>query len=297
MTRAGINRVLAATYQDVVSHHTLQNAAALSYYSVLAIFPSLILLSAVLAAFPLPDLFAHALGIMTQLLPFSTSRFIQGIVLSVLASRSGTWVSVGSLWLLWSSSAAFDALIEALDVAYDVKDPRAFWKTRLLAIGLALITGAFLAVVLIVMILGPRFADWLAQRIYLQHAFVLLWPFVHWGVAIGATIFAVETIYFLAPNVKQRLGATLPGAALAVASSLGLSYILGIFFRNFANYDLVYGTLGAFIVFMTWLYWIFFALLVGAELNAEVAKHSRQGALEQKISEEKQERGGLHHAA
>jgi membrane protein len=285
MTRAAIQRVLAKTWQDVQRHHTFQDAAALSYYFVLAIFPSLILLSEVLTSFALPDIFGRVLGVMAQLLPASTMELIQQVLWSVLRARRGTWISVGSLGLLWVSSAAFDALIEALNVAYDVEDPRPFWKTRLLAIGFGAITGTFLTVALAVMLLGPRFADWLAQRIYLRHFFVSLWPIVHWLIAIGTAILNVETIYFLAPNVKQRFLATLPGATLTVASWLGLSYLLGIYFRNFAHYDLVYGTLGAFIVFMTWFYWTSFAMLVGAELNAEVARESRQGALPPKATD------------
>jgi membrane protein len=283
MTRVAIKRALAETYKDILRHHTFQVAAALSYYFVLAVFPSLILLSAVMSSLPLPNLFGHVLTLMARLLPPSTVQLIRTILLSVLASRRGTWISVGTLGLLWVSSAAFDALIEALDIAYDVNDPRSFWQTRLMAIGLGAITGGFLTTALTVMILGPKFADWLAHRIYLHYFFILLWPFLHWIVAIGATVLAVETIYFLAPNVKQRFVATLPGATLAVASWLGLSYLLGIYFRNFANYDLVYGTLGAFIVFMTWFYWTSFALLLGAELNAEFAKQSRKGPLAPKI--------------
>lgn len=297
MTYAAIERALAETYRDILRHHTFQDAAALSYYFVLAVFPLLILLSAVLTSFPLPGLFGLVLGLMSRLLPGSTMGLIQGVLLNVLASRRGTWISVGTLGLLWVSSAAFDALIEALDIAYDVKDPRPFWKTRLLAIGLGIVTATFLTIALIVMILGPRFADWLAQRIYLQHIFVLLWPFLHWIIAVGATVLTVETIYFLAPNVKQRFVATLPGAAVAVSSWIGLSYLLGIYFRNFANYDLVYGTLGAFIVFMTWLYWTSFALLVGAELNAEVAKESRKGALGPKVRNPSSASDDLHRAA
>jgi membrane protein len=283
MMPAAMKRALAATYEDVLRHHTFQVAAALSYYFVLAIFPCLILLSAVLSSLPLPDLFAHVLGLMSRLLPPSTMQLISSVLASVLTSRRGAWVSVGTLGLLWVSSAAFDALIEALDIAYDVNDPRSFWKTRLMAIGLGVVTGSFLTIALTVMILGPRFAEWLARRIYLRHLFIVVWPFVHWVIAIGATILTVETIYFLAPNVKQRFRATLPGAALAVGSWLGLSYLLGIYFRHFANYDLVYGTLGAFIVFMVWFYWTSFALLVGAELNSEIAKESRKGPLAPKI--------------
>jgi membrane protein len=283
MTRAALKRALAETYNDILRHHIFQVAAALSYYFVLAIFPCLILLSAVLGSFPLPDLFEHVLGLMSRLLPPSTMQLISSVLAGVLTSRRGTWISVGTLGLLWVISAAFDALIEALDIAYDANDLRSFWKTRLLAIGLGVVTGSFLTIALTVMILGPRFAEWLARLIYLRHFFIVVWPVVHWVIAIGATILTVETIYFLAPNVKQRFRATLPGAALAVGSWLGLSYLLGIYFRHFANYDLVYGTLGAFIVFMTWFYWTSFALLVGAELNSEMAKESRKGPLVSKI--------------
>lgn len=283
MTLAGIQRALVRTYRDVLRHHTFQNSAALAYYFVLALFPSLILLSAVLGSVPLPNLFGGVLGLMSRLLPPPTMRLIQSVLLSVLASRRGAWISIGTLGLLWVSSAAFDALIEALDIAYDVGDPRPFWKTRLLAICLGFVTGTFLTMALAVMILGPRFADWLALQIHVRHSVVVLWPFLDWVIAVGATILTVEIIYYLAPNVRQRFGATLPGAAFAVGSWLGLSYLLGVYFRNFAHYDLVYGTLGAFVVFMTWFYWISFALLVGAELNSEIAKESSEGPLPAKI--------------
>jgi len=82
--------------------------------------------------------------------------------------------------------------------------------------------------------------------------------------------------------VKQRFVATLPGAILAVACWLGLSYLLGIYFRHFANFNKTYGTLGAAIGLMTWLYWTGFAMLVGAELNAELAKISDEGKLQEK---------------
>ena len=283
MTRAGFKRAITAAYNDLLRHHTFQAAAALSYYFVLAVFPALILLSAILRTFPLPNLFGNVLDVMSRLLPPDTMHLVRSILLSVIASRRGAWISVGTLGLLWVASAAFDALIEALDIAYDVNDPRPLWKTRLLAICLGIVSGALLTIALTTMILGPKFAEWLAYRVYLPKVFVLAWPMVHWTIAIGFTVLTVELIYFLAPNVKQRFLATLPGAFVAVGFWLGLSYLLGIYFRHFANYDRIYGTLGGFIVFMTWLYWTSFGLLVGAELNAEIAKESRKGALLTKI--------------
>jgi membrane protein len=112
--------------------------------------------------------------------------------------------------------------------------------------------------------------------------FVFFWPYIHWSIAVGFTILAVETIYFLAPNVKQRFLATLPGAVLAVGCWIAISYLLGVYFRSFANFNKTYGTLGAAIALMTWLYWSGFAMLVGAELNSELAKISSQGKIEEK---------------
>jgi membrane protein len=132
------------------------------------------------------------------------------------------------------------------------------------------------------MIVGPRFGAWLAGRVHLSYFFVVLWPYIHWSIAIGFTILAVEVLYFLAPNVKQRFLATLPGGILAVGCWLALSYPLGLYFRHFATFNKTYGTLGAGIALMTWLYWTGFAMLVGAELNSELAKISGGGKIEAK---------------
>jgi membrane protein len=132
------------------------------------------------------------------------------------------------------------------------------------------------------MIVGPRFGEWLAARIHLSSLFILLWPYIHWTIAVGFTILAVEVLYFLAPNVKQRFLATLPGAILAVGCWVGLSYLLGVYFRHFAHFNKTYGTLGAAVALMVWLYWTGFAMLVGAEMNSELAKISRAGRLQEK---------------
>jgi membrane protein len=105
---------------------------------------------------------------------------------------------------------------------------------------------------------------------------------IHWTIAFGFTILAVEALYFLAPNVKQQFRATLPGAVVAVGCWIGLSYLLGVYFRHFGNFNKTYGTLGAAIALMVWFYWTGFAMLVGAELNEELAKISEEGKLQEK---------------
>jgi membrane protein len=278
----GIKQALVFAYQDLLRHHTLQAAAALSYYFVLSVFPGLIFLSAVLGSLPLGDSFNHVLGLMGRLLPPDTMRLVSAVLRDVLSAHRGTWLSFGMLGIIWSASAGFAAVIEALDVAYDAQDDRPYWKTRLLSVGLAGICGVLLLTALGVMIVGPRFGDWLSTHFGLSSVFAVVWPPLRWGIAISFTVLAVELVYFLAPNVKQRFWATLPGAILSVAVWNGLSYLLGIYFAHFANFSRTYGTLAGFVAFMTWLYWTSFALLVGAELNAELAKQSKKGCIEPK---------------
>src|SRR6266568_6070272 len=251
MRPAGIRHGLVRTYADLERNHTMQMAAALSYYFVLSLFPALIFLSAVVAYLPVPDLFNQALALMARFLPPDSIGLVRRVLADVISPNKGGFLSFGILGTLWAASGGFAAAMDALNVAYEVKDDRPFWKTRPLAVGLAFMTGAFSLVALSVMIVGPRFGEWLAGRVHLSNLFILLWPYIHWTIAVGFAILAVEALYFLAPNVKQRFLATLPGAVLAVGCWICL-------------------------------YWTGFAMLVGAELNAELAKISSEGKLQQK---------------
>ena len=273
---------LFATYTDVTRNHIPQMAAALAYYFVLSLFPALIFLSAVVAYLPVPDLFNQALGLMARWLPPDSMGLIRRILADVITPNRRAFLSVGILGALWAASGGFAAAIEALNLAYEVKDDRPFWKTRPLALGLAFVIGFLLLIALSLMIVGPRFGEWLAAKVHLSRLFALSWPCIDWGIALGFNVLAIEVLYFLAPNVRQRFRATLPGAVLAVACWIGLSYLLGDYFRHFGSFNKTYGTLGAAIALMVWLYWTGFAILVGAELNAELAKVSPEGKLEEK---------------
>ena len=270
---------IVRTYDDVGSNHTLQMAAALSYYLVMSLFPALILLSAIVTYLPVPDLFGQALSLMARFVPADSMGLVRKVLADVITPNRGTFLSVGILGTFWAASGGFVAAIEALNIAYDVDETRPFWKTRPLAIGLMFLIGTLLLMALSIMIVGPRFGEWLTARMHLSQVFTAIWPYLHWTISVVFTILAVEALYFLAPNVKQRFLATLPGAVLAVGTWIGLSYLLGVYFRRFANFNKTYGTLGAAVALMVWLYWTSFAMLVGAELNAELAKVSAAGRI------------------
>jgi len=282
MTFAGCKKALARTYSDVNRYHTLQMAAALSYYFVLSLFPALILLSALVAYLQVPDLFNQALNLMARFIPGDSMGIVRRVLADVISPNRGTFLSFGLLGTLWAASGGFAATMEALNIAYEVEETRPFWKTRPLAVLLTFEIGGLLLVSLAVMILGPRFGEWLAAKAHVSRVFAIVWPYIHWIISVSFTVLAVEVLYFSAPNIEQRFLATLPGAVLAVGGWIGFSYLLGVYFRNFANFNKTYGTLGAAIALMVWLYWTGFAMLLGAELNAELAKVSKEGKIPQK---------------
>jgi len=218
---------------------------------------------------------------MGRVIPPDSMGLVRRVLADVITPNRGTFISFGILGTLWGASGGFAATIEALNIAYDVREDRPFWKTRPLAIALAFVIGGLMLLALAVMIVGPQFGGWLAGRVHLSFLFVLLWPYIHWSVAVFFTVLAVEILYFLGPNVKQRFLATLPGAVVAVGCWIGLSYLLGVYFRHFAHFNKTYGTLGAAIALITWLYWTGFGMLVGAELNSELAKISDKGPVEE----------------
>ena len=234
MRPASVKDALVRTYADVVQNHTMQMAAALAYYFVLSLFPALIFLSAVVAYLPVPDLFNQALALMARFLPVDSMGLVRRVLGDVVTPNRGTFLSFGILGTLWAASGGFAAIIEALDIAYQVKDDRPFWKTRPLAVGLAFIVGALVLISLSVMVVGPRFGEWLAGKIHLSGLFVLLWPYIHWTIAVGFTVVAIEALYFLAPNVKQRFLATLPEQFFLWAAGLACRTCSALIFATSA---------------------------------------------------------------
>jgi membrane protein len=270
MQLVNIKNAVLKVIRDVDENHTMAFAAALSHYFVLSLFPLLIFMSALVAYVPIPGVFNQILGMLARVVPPDSMGLVRKILADVVLSRHGSLLTFGIVFTIWSSSSGLAAMIEALNVAYDVPETRRIWTTRALAIGLTFLIGFLLLVALGVLIAGPKFGGWLAEKIEISQVFVAVWPFVRWSVAIGFTVVAVELLYFWGPNIRQKFQSTLPGAVIAVAGWIGLSYLLGIYFRHFAHYNTTYGTLGAAIALSVWFYWTSFIILVGAEFNSRL---------------------------
>jgi membrane protein len=252
-------------------NHTMAFAAALAYYFVLALFPFLIFLSVVVARLPLPDFFSPAMDLIARVVPASSMGPLKSLIRNTILSTHSRVLTFGILLTLWSASSGFTALIDALNTAYHVSETRRYWRTRSLAIGLTFSVGCLLVVALALLLVGPL----LTARLTEAFGMSTVWPYVRWAVAIACTVVAVELLYFVAPSVKCRFVSTLPGALIAVGGWIGLSDLLGIYFRYFSNYSRGYGSLGVALAFSIWLYWTGFLVLIGAQFNAELLQQAK----------------------
>src|SRR6201987_1498366 len=257
--------------RDMEKNHTMAFAAALSYYFVIALFPFLIFLSAIVAHLPLPDFFSQVMGLIARVVPAASMGPLRNLIKETILSRHSRLLTFGILFTLWSASSGFTALIDALNTAYKVSETRRYWKTRSLAIGLIFSVGCLLIVALALLLVGPILSARLTEAFGMR----TLWPGVRWAVAIACTVVAVELLYFVAPNLKCRFVSTLPGALIAVGGWIGLSDLLGIYFRYFSSYSRGYGSLGVALAFSIWLYWTGFLVLVGAQFNAGLLQEAR----------------------
>lgn len=274
-----VKRVIVGTVNDINLNHVLSFAAALSYYFVMAFFPALIALAALLAYLPIPHLFDTIVGTLARVVPAQSMGLIRKIVADVISPNRGALLSFGLIGTLWTCSSGFAAMIEALNVAYDVPETRPFWKTRLLAIELIFAVGTLVTLAFTFMILGPQFGEFLANRLGAARVWTVIWPILRYALAITFIVIAIEGLYYMAPNLKQRFVHILPGAVVAVIGWILLSDGLSVYFHRFAHLNKTYGVLGGGIGLLIWLYWSGFLILLGAELNSEILQVRGDGTL------------------
>lgn len=272
MTIRELKRAFVGAYNDVFRNHVFSISAGLAYFFVLSLFPLLIFLAALIAYIPVHDLFNQILDTMARFVPPDAMGAVREVVKSVLTPPRKGVLSFGLLGTLWAASGGFAALIDGLNVAYDVAETRPYWKVRLLSIGLTLVIGTLLVVGLIAILLGPQFGQWVSGRLGLAPVFAAIWPTLRWTITLVSVVFGIELLYFWAPNVKQQFRCTLPGAVIAVGVWLGASLGLGIYLRDYANFNATYGTLTGAIALMLWFFLTALAVLLGGEVNSELLK-------------------------
>jgi membrane protein len=281
--RDAISWSLITIYNDVYDEHLFVFAAGLSYYFVLSLFPLLVSMASLLGYIPIPHLFDGLLGLMARLVPGDGMSLVRNIVSDDVNHKHPHFLTLGLVFTVWTASSGFAAIIDGLDIVYRVRETRPFWKTRPIALGLTLLAGSLLLVAVGLMVEGTYFGTWAMSRFDLNPASFATWHYLRGGVATVFAVLAVEILYHFGPNVKRRFRDSLAGAIVAVTTWIGLSYLLGLYFRHFDSLDKTYGPLGAVIGLYLWFYLSGFAVLLGGEINFLHNELRNRGSLETSI--------------
>lgn len=251
-------------------------AAQLAFYFFLALFPALLLLVSLLALLPVDAQLAVIIQRVSALAPAEVVVVIRDQIERVRNGPPGGLLTLAVAGAIWSSSSAMTAIIGTVNRAYDIEEDRSWWKTRLLAIGLTLMLALFSVVAFTLVVGGVDLARWAAGSLSAGDLFMRAWSIAQWPVALLLVVLAIDLVYFVAPNADAEWTWLTPGSVLATALWLLASFGFKLYVGRFADYGAVYGSIGGVIVLLLWFYLSAFALLVGAELNAEIDRAMRE---------------------
>ncbi|NVI86592.1 YihY/virulence factor BrkB family protein [Actinomadura sp. BRA 177] len=248
-------------------------AAALTYYSILSIFPAILVVVSLvgLAGESATDDLIDNLGSMApgavRDLLVSSVRQLQGS-----SGGAGAIAIVSLLGAVWSASGYVGGFMKAANIVYDIPEGRPIWKTLPLRIGVTLITLVLLSASVIAVVVTGPLARKVGDVIGAGSQAVTVWNIAKWPVLLLVVAFLFMLLYWAAPNAKRGLRGLAPGGLLALALWLVASGLFALYVANFASYNKTYGSLAAIIIFLVWLWITNLAILLGAELNAELER-------------------------
>jgi membrane protein len=269
-------RVLKRTVREFQDDNLTDWAAALTYYSVLSLFPALIVLTALLGlAGRHPETTNSLLDIVDAIGPATAVENFRGTVESVVKNdaSAGALLTFGLVGAVWSASGYVGAFIRASNVIYEIGEGRPFWKLRPLQIAVTVVMVLLLAIVAISLVVTGPLAQAIGDVIGLGDTAVTVWSIAKWPVLLVIVMGMFAMLYYVAPNVKQpRLRWISPGGVVAVLAWIVASAAFGFYVANFGSYDKTYGSLAGVVVFLLWLWLSNVALLFGAEFDAELER-------------------------
>jgi len=262
-------RVLSEVQKDDV----FGRSAQLAYYFLLALFPLLLFLTSIIGLVMGSGTgLRHSLfNYLSQILPGDAFKLIDSTMYEVSAASGGGKVAFGIVAALWAASNGMSAITQALNVAYDVKETRPWWRQRLTAVGLTIALSVLIISALALVLYGERIIDHVAGGYGFGEVFIVTWKVLQWPIALCFMLVAFALIYYLAPDLHdQKWTWVTPGSVMGVGLWLLISFGFRAYLHFFNSYSKTYGTLGAVIILMLWLYLTGVAILVGGEVNSEI---------------------------
>ncbi len=261
--------------QQINQDDVFGRSAQLAYYFLLALFPLLIVLLSALGYFASAgtELRNSLMQYLAQAMPGSASQLVSQTITQVIEARGSGKIVLGLLGALWAASNGMGAIVETLNIAYGVKETRPYWKKRAVAVGLTAALAALILCALVLTLYGGKLAEFIGSTVGLGPAFVITWKIAQWPIVVACMGVGFALVYYFAPNVERpKWHWVSPGAAVGVVLWLLISFGLRIYLHFFNSYNQTYGSLGAVIILMLWLYLTGAAILIGGEVNSEIAK-------------------------
>ncbi|MEU4828750.1 YihY/virulence factor BrkB family protein [Actinomadura sp. NPDC023710] len=248
-------------------------AAALTYYSILSIFPAILVVVSLvgLAGQSATDNLVKNVG---SLAPGAVRNLLVSSIRQLEGGTGGAGVvAVLSLAAaVWSASGYVGAFMRASNAIYDVPEGRPFWKTVPLRIGVTLLTLVLLSASVIAVVVSGPLARKVGDTLGFGSEAVTVWGIAKWPVLVVVVGFLFSLLYWASPNAKRGFRWVTPGSALAIVLWLAASGLFALYVANFASYNKTYGSLAGIIIFLVWLWITNLAILLGAELDAELER-------------------------
>jgi membrane protein len=267
-------RALKATVQEFQRDDALGIAAQLAYYLILALFPFILVLVSLMGTFGSPELASEILAYFQRVMPEQAYDIIETFTANIISGQAEApgLFTFGILFTIWAASGAFAAIINALNRAYDVQETRPFWKVRGIAILMTLGLSVLILIGVLLLVLGPQIGEAIANVFGLEETFTLVWEVVRWPVALFFMVFTVALLYYFAPDVDQPFRWITPGGLIGVLLWVLASVGFNFYVSNFGSYNKTYGSIGAVIVLLLYLYISSLTILFGATLNATLVR-------------------------
>ena len=226
--------VIWRVFQNIFKKHLLLAAAGMAYYFLMALFPALVVLTAVVAHLPLKNGMQAATVFLGNLLPPPGVAVIDNLLTAIAPHRTSL-LSFSLITTLWLTSVGFKGVIWGLDMVYVDQTPRPLWLSRVLAFGLTFAVGLLLLLGVFLTIVGPVLARLVSRLVPVPDVWSRFWPYVQWSVSAVLLFAAIELLYLLVPRVPASWRVTLPGALFAALGWLALSWGLGIYLQYFGE--------------------------------------------------------------
>jgi len=265
-------KVWAASYADDV----LGRAAQLGFYFLLALFPALLGVTALIGMLPSHVVLPTVMPYAQKVLPGESLVLVERYVQQMIQGSGGGVFSLSLLGSLWAASWGMMAIINTLNAVYGVREFRPFWKAGGTAILLTVGAAVFVLSSLVLILAGEHVSQWVAEMTGWEWWETFGWPVLHWPIVVFLLLVAINLIYYWAPNIDHEWQWINPGSILAVCLWILLSLGLKFYVENFMNYNAVYGSITGVIILMMWLYVSGLTLLIGGELNAILNRTKKQ---------------------